>query len=84
MIPRYSRPQYGRQIWSPRDPSSASGSRSKAHAANAMADLGVIPREKCRGCLEGQGMSEFDVARIDEIEAVTKMTSSPFPTTWPE
>ena len=44
--------------WSPsgsQPPSSASGFEIEAHACDAMADLGVIPRGKRRRRLEGQG-----------------------------
>ena len=69
MIPRYSRPEMV-SIWSP-------ASKFKiwyeieAHACDAMADLGVIPRENAEAVWKAKDV-EFDVARIDEIEAVTK------------
>ncbi|MBV0912912.1 adenylosuccinate lyase [Anianabacter salinae] len=69
MIPRYSRPQMV-SIWEP-----ATKFRIwfeiEAHACDAMADLGVIPRENAQAVWKAQDV-EFDVARIDEIEAVTK------------
>jgi adenylosuccinate lyase len=43
----------------------------EAHACDAMADLGVIPRENAEAVWKARDV-EFDVARIDEIEAVTK------------
>jgi adenylosuccinate lyase len=43
----------------------------EAHACDAMADLGVIPRENAQAVWKAKDV-EFDVARIDEIEAVTK------------
>ena len=43
----------------------------EAHACDAMADLGVIPRENAEAVWKAKDV-EFDVARIDEIEAVTK------------
>jgi adenylosuccinate lyase len=43
----------------------------EAHACDAMADLGVIPRENAQAVWKARDV-EFDVARIDEIEAVTK------------
>ncbi len=43
----------------------------EAHACDAMADLGVIPRENADAVWKAKDV-EFDVARIDEIEAVTK------------
>jgi adenylosuccinate lyase len=43
----------------------------EAHACDAMADLGVIPRENAEAVWKARDV-EFDVARIDEIEAETK------------
>ncbi|WP_420555520.1 adenylosuccinate lyase [Roseovarius sp.] len=69
MIPRYSRPDMV-AIWEP-----ATKFRIwyeiEAHACDAMADLGVIPRENAEAVWKAKDV-EFDVARIDEIEAVTK------------
>jgi len=67
MIPRYSRPEMT-QIWSDQ-------SRFRiwfeieAHACDALADLGVIPKEAAKTIWE---KGNFDPARIDEIERVTK------------
>jgi len=44
----------------------------EAHACDALAELGVIPRSAAETIWEKGGKAEFDVARIDEIEAVTK------------
>ncbi|MBR9765105.1 MAG: adenylosuccinate lyase [Rhodobacteraceae bacterium] len=69
MIPRYARPEMT-AIWEP-----ATKFRIwyeiEAHACDAMADLGVIPRENAEAVWKAKDV-EFDVARIDEIEAVTK------------
>ncbi|MDB0052702.1 adenylosuccinate lyase [Ascidiaceihabitans sp.] len=43
----------------------------EAHACEAMANIGVIPRENADAVWKAKDV-EFDVARIDEIEAVTK------------
>jgi len=43
----------------------------EAHACDAMANLGVIPKENAEAVWKAKDV-EFDVARIDEIEAVTK------------
>jgi adenylosuccinate lyase len=43
----------------------------EAHACDAMADIGVIPRENADAVWKAKDV-EFDVVRIDEIEAVTK------------
>ena len=69
MIPRYSRPDMV-AIWSP-------ASKFKiwyeieAHACEAMANIGVIPRENADAVWKAKDV-KFDVARIDEIEATTK------------
>jgi adenylosuccinate lyase len=43
----------------------------EAHACDAQADLGVIPRENAEAVWKARDV-EFNVSRIDEIEAVTK------------
>ncbi|WP_075998035.1 adenylosuccinate lyase [Salaquimonas pukyongi] len=70
MVPRYSRPEMT-AIWSPKSKFRI-WFEIEAHAADAMADLGVIPQEAAKTIWEKAGNAEFDVARIDEIEAVTK------------
>ena len=69
MIPRYSRPDMV-QIWSP-ETKFRIWYEIEAHACDAMADLGVIPKENAEAVWKANEV-EFDVARIDEIEAVTK------------
>ncbi len=69
MIPRYSRPEMV-QIWSP-ESKFRIWYEIEAHACDAMADLGVIPKENAEAVWKAKDV-EFDVARIDEIEAVTK------------
>ena len=70
MIPRYTRPEMA-SIWEAQ-------TRFKiwfeieAHAADAQADLGVIPREAAKAIWAKAGNATFDVARIDEIERETK------------
>lgn len=70
MIPRYSRPEMV-SIWSP-ETKFRIWFEIEAHAADALAELGVIPKEAARIIWEKAGDAEFDVAKIDEIEAVTK------------
>jgi adenylosuccinate lyase len=69
MIPRYSRPEMV-ALWEP-----ATKFRIwfeiEAHACDAMAELGVIPKANAEAVWKARDV-EFDVARIDEIEAVTK------------
>lgn len=70
MIPRYARPEMI-AIWD-------AETRFKiwfeieAHAADALADLGVIPKEAAKTIWDKAGNAVFDVARIDAIEAETK------------
>src|SRR3954465_12840685 len=70
MIPRYSRPDMV-AIWSP-ETKFRIWSEIEAHACDALADLGVIPKSAAATIWEKGGKATFDVARIDEIEAVTK------------
>ena len=70
MIPRYSRPDMV-AIWSP-ETKFRIWFEIEAHACDALADLGVIPKSAAETIWEKGGKAEFDVARIDEIEAVTK------------
>ena len=69
MIPRYSRPDMV-AIWSP-ETKFRIWYEIEANACDAMADLGVIPRENAEAVWKAKDV-EFNVARIDEIEAVTK------------
>ena len=70
MIPRYARPEMA-SIWEPQ-------TRFKiwfeieAHAADALAELGVIPKEAAKTIWAKGKDATFDVARIDEIERETK------------
>jgi len=70
MIPRYTRPEMA-SIWEPQ-------TRFKiwfeieAHAADALAELGVIPKDAAKTIWAKAKDAVFDVARIDEIERETK------------
>ena len=70
MIPRYSRSQMT-DIWSPQSKFKI-WFEIEAHACDALAELGIIPKEAAKTIWDKAGDVEFDVARIDEIEAVTK------------
>src|SRR3954452_20094199 len=70
MIPRYSRPEMV-AIWSP-ETRFRIWFEIEAHACDALAELGVIPKEAAKVIWEKGSAATFDVARIDEIEAVTK------------
>ncbi len=69
MVPRYSRPEMVK-IWSP-ETKFQIWFEIEAHACDAMADIGVIPKQNAQALWKAKDV-EFDVARIDEIEAVTK------------
>ncbi|CCE07770.1 Adenylosuccinate lyase (Adenylosuccinase) (ASL) [Bradyrhizobium sp. STM 3843] len=70
MIPRYTRPEMA-AIWEPQ-------TRFKiwfeieAHAADALAELGVTPEDAARTIWDKAKDAVFNVARIDEIERETK------------
>src|SRR5256886_2017270 len=70
MIPRYTRPEMA-SIWEAQ-------TRFKiwfeieAHAADALAELGVIPKEAAKTIWAKAKNATFDVARIEEIEREVK------------
>ena len=69
-IARYSRPEMT-AIWSP-ETKFRIWFEIEAHAADAMAELGTIPKEAANKIWEKGNAAKFDVARIDEIEAEVK------------
>ena len=69
MIPRYSRPEMV-DIWSPSTKFKV-WYELEAHACDAMAKIGIIPAENAEAVWKAKDV-EFDVSRIDEIEATTK------------
>jgi adenylosuccinate lyase len=70
MIPRYSRPEMT-AVWSP-ETRFRIWFEIEAHACDALAEMGVIPKEAAKAIWEKGGKAKFDVKRIDEIERVTK------------
>jgi adenylosuccinate lyase len=70
MIPRYSRPEMV-SVWS-QETKFRIWFEIEAHACDALAELGVIPKEAARTIWEKGGAATFDVDRIDEIERETK------------
>ena len=70
MIPRYARPQ-AVAIWSP-ETRYRIWFEIEAHAADAMAELGVIPKEAAAAIWAKGRDAVFDPDRIDEIERTTK------------
>ncbi|MEO7054716.1 MAG: adenylosuccinate lyase [Rhizomicrobium sp.] len=70
MIPRYAREQMV-SIWSP-ETKFRIWFEIEAHATDALADLGVVPKEAAAKVWEKGRDAKFDVARIDEIERDVK------------
>lgn len=70
MIPRYSRPEMA-AIWSP-ETRFRIWFEIEAHAADAMAELGMIPKEAAKKVREKGKDAKFDIARIDAIEREVK------------
>src|SRR5919109_3150052 len=70
MIPRYARAEMAK-IWEP-ETRFRIWFEIEAHAASAMAELGIIPKEAAAVIWEKGSAARFDAARIDEIERVTK------------
>jgi adenylosuccinate lyase len=70
MIPRYTRPQMA-AIWTP-ETRFRIWFEIEAHAASAMAELGMIPKAAARKIWDKGKAATFDTARIDEIEREVK------------
>ncbi|WP_341990288.1 adenylosuccinate lyase [Azorhizobium sp. AG788] len=70
MIPRYSRPEMA-AIWSP-ETRFRIWFEIEAHAADAMADLGIVPKDAAAKIWEKGSTATFDVDRIDAIEREVK------------
>ena len=70
MIPRYARPDMV-AIWEPQNRFRI-WFEIEAHATDKLAELGVVPKEAAAKIWEKGRNATFDVARIDEIERVTK------------
>ena len=70
MIPRYSRPEMT-AVWSP-ETRFRIWFEIEAYACEALAEIGVIPKEAARAIWEKGGKAKFDVERIEAIERVTK------------
>jgi adenylosuccinate lyase len=70
MIPRYSRAEMA-ALWSP-ETRYRIWFEIEAHAADAMAELGVIPKSSAEAIWAIGRDANFDADRIDEIERVTK------------
>ena len=70
MIPRYARNRMV-QIWSP-ETKFRIWFEIEAHATDALAELGVVPKEAAARIWEKGSDAKFDVARIYEIEREVK------------
>src|SRR5947208_7283121 len=70
MIARYSRPEMA-AIWSPQTRFRI-WFEIEAHAADAMAELGIIPKAAAQKIWDKGKDATFDVARIDAIEREVK------------
>jgi adenylosuccinate lyase len=70
MIPRYSRPEMT-AIWEPQTRFRI-WFEIEAHACDALAELGTIPKQDAATIWAKAKDATFDIARIDEIERETK------------
>src|SRR6266702_2881619 len=70
MIPRYARAPMV-SIWSP-ETKFRIWFEIEAHATDALAELGVVPKEAAAKVWEKGRSAKFDVARIDEIQREVK------------
>jgi adenylosuccinate lyase len=70
MIPRYTRPEMA-AIWDPQTRYRI-WFEIEAHAADAMAELGVIPKAAAKAIWDKGKDATFDIARIDAIERDVK------------
>jgi adenylosuccinate lyase len=70
MIPRYSRPEMA-AIWSP-ETRFRIWFEIEAHAADAMAELGIIPKAAAAKIWAKGKNAKFDIARVAEIEREVK------------
>jgi adenylosuccinate lyase len=71
MIPRYSRPEMA-ALWAP-ETRYRIWFEIEAHALDAMAELGIVPKEAAEAVWSADAHSRaFDIARIDAIEAQTR------------
>jgi adenylosuccinate lyase len=70
MIPRYTRPEMA-AIWAP-ETRFRIWFEIEAHAASAMAELGLIPKEAAKVIWDKGSAAKFDTERIDAIEREVK------------
>src|ERR1700746_2880368 len=70
MIPRYTRPEMA-AIWDPQTRYRI-WFEIEAHAADAMAELGIIPKAAAKAIWDKGKHAKFDIARIEAIEREVK------------
>jgi len=70
MIPRYTRPEMAK-IWAP-ETRFRIWFEIEAHAATAMAELGLIPKSAAKAIWDKGYEAKFDIARIETIEREVK------------
>jgi adenylosuccinate lyase len=70
MIPRYARPEMT-ALWSP-ETKFRIWFEIEAHAADALAEIGVIPKSAAKAIWDKGARAEFNVERIDAIEREVK------------
>ncbi len=70
MIPRYSRPEMTK-VWSP-ETRFRIWFEIEACASEALAEIGVIPKEAAKAIWDKGSKAKFDVERIEAIERTTK------------
>ena len=70
MIPRYTRKEMA-QIWAP-ETRFKIWFEIEAYAADRMAQLGIVPKAAAKKIWAKGKDAKFDVARIDEIESITR------------
>ncbi|HXW71364.1 MAG TPA: adenylosuccinate lyase [Methylocella sp.] len=70
MIPRYSRPEMA-VIWQAQTRFRI-WFEIEAHACDALAEIGVIPKEAAEAIWQKAGEASFDVEKIDAIEKITR------------
>ncbi len=70
MIPRYSRPEMA-SLWEPQTRLRI-WFEIEAYACDALAEIGVVPKAAAETIWQKGNQLNFDVARIDAIEKVTK------------
>ena len=70
MIPRYSRPEMT-AVWSP-ETRFRIWFEIEAYACEALAEIGVIPKEAAKAIWDKGSKAKFDVERIEAIERTTR------------